>query len=149
MEGVGLFPFPVEMQALLVRKSQYNLRSSKEAFGQSPKSGSTAQENNLETRTAAQEGSGNGGHILLKLDKSLQGLLFWRARWKRERNSMRIFSHNRQLLLSLGNPLDCDEVHRATEHVKASATGKDEVLPKSRTANGNALRVCEIHRYHV
>ena len=51
--------------------------------------------------------------------------------------------------VELGNPLDCDEVHRATEHVKASATGKDEVLPKSRTANGNALRVCEIHRYHV
>ena len=64
VEGVGRSPPPVEMQALPVRWSQYNLRSSKEAFGQSPKSGSTAQENNLQTRTAAQEGSGNGGQIL-------------------------------------------------------------------------------------
>ena len=48
----------------------------------------------------------------------------------------------------LGHPLDCDEVWRATEHVKASA-GKDEVLPQSRTANRNARRVCEIHGYHV
>ena len=65
VEGVGRYPRLVEMQALLVRRSQYNLRSSKGALGQSPKSGSTAQENNLETLTAAQDGSGNRGHILL------------------------------------------------------------------------------------
>ena len=46
----------------------------------------------------------------------------------------------------LGNQLDCDEVWRATEHVKASAPGK---LPQSRTANRNACIVREIHRYHV
>ena len=59
---------------------------------------------------------------------------------------MRIFFHNRQLLLSW--------VIRWTataskELVKASAPGKDEVLPQSRTGNRNARRVCEIHGYHV